>query len=501
MNTISLALLLGLATQQPVEVRVGPRAIADPGFHTSPAAGCPEGRGYRVYETSTAVNGAWRMEVSISGAPQVSAGAFSPCTTGGARIRFATAHDASPSWTSGYLRPFDFGAGAIVEDPCVVRGTGDSDFLVVAKTANQIRSCTHDAATGATTPWTTLFTADPGVPVDKPWIVQGEPHEYYVTFFGNHFGAAPYYCLRSTDGGHTWPAPSPILVRGVPVVGGFCPQPAVQGSGPLYVMQRASQYRVLQWIDEGTSLDFAPLRSSATTELTFTIRASSGPSIPVPSSSTQGVLRAGTVPYLVADPSSEDRLYLVHHDFGDSASGTPGEDDDPSDMDVYVRRLVLIGGFWSNDATVRVPHRPAHDPSAAHPDAAIEGEHPDQFLPAAAVDRFGRIHVVYYDNRTSCGIAALGQRYDAWYALSVDHGASFTVHELRTCTQRPALDFDLVQTDDPDFSPREYVGIALDDSGADFTLVTVAYTGTVHGDASTIHASAIFSQLVRVRNP
>jgi hypothetical protein len=264
------------------------------------------------------------------------------------------------------------------------------------------------------------------------------------------------------------------------------------------VTQRTTQHRVLRWLDEGTGSSFEALRSSPTTELEIAIRASDSPTIPVPSSSTAGTLRAGTVPYLVADPGSEHRLFLVHHDRGDPG-GIPGENDDASDMDVYCRRLVFRNGFWSNDLTVRIPHPP--DPSAPHPDAPIAGEYPDQFCPAAAVDRFGRIHVVYYDNRTTCGITAIGQRYDAWYAISTDHGRSFGVHDLRTCSQRPALDFDLVQTIDPDFSPREYVGIDVDDRGREFTFVHVSYTGTVHGADATIHPSAIYSQRIRVANP
>jgi len=210
---------------------------------------------------------------------------------------------------------------------------------------------------------------------------------------------------------------------------------------------------------------------------------------------------AGTPPTLVADPGSEHRLFLIHQDRGDPVGGIPGENDDASDMDVYCRRLVFRNGFWTNDQTVRIPHRPGHDPSAPHPDAAIAGEYPDQFCPAAAIDRFGRIHVVYYDNRPTCGIPSIGRRYDAWYAISTDHGQSFDVRNLRLCSQRPALNFDLVQDVDAEFSPREYVGIDLDDSDRDYTFLTVSYTGTVHGDASTIHPSAIFDQLIRVTNP
>jgi len=72
----------------------------------------------------------------------------------------------------------------------------------------------------------------------------------------------------------------------------------------------------------------------------------------------------------------------------------------------------------------------------------------------------------------------------------------------RSCAQRPTLDVEVAPDELPSsYSPREYIGIALNAAAADFTYVTVTYSGTGHGANATVDRSVIFGQTLRVTNP
>ncbi len=116
------------------------------------------------------------------------------------------------------------------------------------------------------------------------------------------------------------------------------------------------------------------------------------------------------------------------------------------------------------------------------------------------MDRHGWVHVIYYSNAKTCGIAALGRQYDVYYALSTDHGETFTIYNLRTCLQRPALDLDREGLN-ADWSPREYNGISLDDSDPQHTYVTVTYSGVAWGPNTTTDPTAIYASVIRVTDP
>jgi hypothetical protein len=233
----------------------------------------------------------------------------------------------------------------------------------------------------------------------------------------------------------------------------------------------------------------------------------------------EDLLHSATVPTVVSDPTSATRLYVAHNDQG-HAAGDPGENSDPSDVDVVVRRVERVSTTperWNVLSTVRVPGcvLPAGcsactyvngDP-CAHPDAPQGSSqlYPDQFCPSIAVDRFGRVHLIYYSNQTTCGISALTHVYDAYYALSTDQGASFTSYNLRTCSQRPALDYTFATLDPAEmsvaYSPREYIGIALDETDDEVTYVAVSYSGTAYGANTTADRTAIYGQMIKVSNP
>jgi len=477
------------------------------------------------------VNGDYQMEVSISAIPTIIEGAFVPCSPEDrTRIRYAFRDAESSSWTSGFLREFEFDPNARVEDPSIAPGPGATEFFIVSKTGDSIFATTFDAATGASTPWEKIFPPPQGAtfPVDKPWIVRAGASTYHVAFMEG-LSNPKIRLLTTLDGGSSWIG-GPVTVAGVSQGSGFCPQPALHSaSQTLFLTARfGADLRILRRIGGATSSAYEELlKPGGSPILTrielYDLSVFSGPNcLPMPHPANTGscmeadFMHSGTMPYLTDDPTSSTRLYLAHNDRG-HAAGIPGESTDPSDVDVVLKRIERVSTSperWDVTSTVRVPHcgppsgcstctYVSGDP-CAHPDApqGPSARYPDQFCPAIVVDRFGRIHMVFYSNALTCGISEIGQTYDAYYALSSDQAATFSIHNLRTCAQRPALDFDFAPGElRPDYSPREYIGIALNDAAADFTYVTVTYSGTAHGANTTIDRSVIFGHTIRVTNP
>lgn len=123
-----------------------------------------------------------------------------------------------------------------------------------------------------------------------------------------------------------------------------------------------------------------------------------------------------------------------------------------------------------------------------------------------AVDSNGWVHVLFYDNRPAfvddpaCNEPGYTGKYDIYYALSTDYGQTFTVRNLRlNCDQEPALDLDLQGSGVPaGFSPHEYNGLAIYESGGS-TRVWTLYTGTSdHPEDDPLHRSVIFGQQIVV---
>lgn len=161
-------------------------------------------------------------------------------------------------------------------------------------------------------------------------------------------------------------------------------------------------------------------------------------------------------------------------------------------MNVYLVRLVEQGSAWSlNTLPIYTEAIQVNAPFRA-----------DQFCPVIHVDDVGRIHVLYYDNRPSTGNDGFGAQFDAWYALSIDHGASFTTYNLRTnSSASPALDLGLQGTQVPaNWSPREYNGLASHTEG-DTTRVWMIYTGTCLDSGTQDqdgHRTVLFGQQIVV---
>ena len=76
-------------------------------------------------------------------------------------------------------------------------------------------------------------------------------------------------------------------------------------------------------------------------------------------------------------------------------------------------------------------------------------EEKDQFLPSVTVDDQGRIHVIFYDDRNyeqTHDPPTLQPKFDVYYAVSTNQGATFTNFELYAVPAAPALEFSLTRS-------------------------------------------------------
>ncbi|MEW6071128.1 MAG: hypothetical protein AB1726_00855 [Planctomycetota bacterium] len=149
-----------------------------------------------------------------------------------------------------------------------------------------------------------------------------------------------------------------------------------------------------------------------------------------------GVMRG--VPYLVSEPGTANVLYVVYADLGD-------EQYDPS-LNIYCVRIWKYWGVWRISGRVRV--------NAPDPPPTPEGWKSHEFQPAATVDSAGRVHVIYYSGRNY--VDPDPHQYDMFYAISYDHGGSFTNYDLGIGSNGPVLDYDI-----SNLPPREYPGIVV----------------------------------------
>jgi hypothetical protein len=166
-------------------------------------------------------------------------------------------------------------------------------------------------------------------------------------------------------------------------------------------------------------------------------------------------------------------------------------EDDADDLNVYVARFEEgADGRWSIVSLATIA------PEAVSPD----GVRADQYLPYLVVDSRGRLHVLWYDNRPAHGDAGFSFGFDAWYAVSRDHGATFARFDLRTSPDQPRpLDLSLLGTlVHYGWSSREYSGLALYEEG-DTTHVYVTYVGTSLASPKPRHKTVVWAQEIVVR--
>jgi hypothetical protein len=492
MHTIALA-LASLAVAGGPQVSIEPRKVADFGFAFD---GCRPGQpsAFDTAETAIAFHAGVAVAVSFgiqSPATDFAAGAYVPCANTGRRVRAAVRRRGT--WSADYVDPFHQQSVGL-DDPTIAADPVTGNFVIVARKPNSLWQATYAPGFDAFSDWRQIAS----IGNDKPWLVAGKGRELYLVYEQTS-GGAPFAVSwqRSRDGGETWTPPRIAGVGGVQVPAQFCAVPAVHADGPLYVAYKSpaglGTFRFLVGVDDDVNDDivFAHVAGADGLPLAADV-ASWGPlsgNYPAPSCPDSELLDGKFVPGLAVDPSVDPsgasgvraRLYFVHHDI---VSGD-------TDLDVFLRRLEQAqDGSWTISA-----------PLAISDEVDRPGTVSDQFLPTVAVDRFGRVHVLFYDNRAACGRPGGQPAYRWTYALSVDRGQTFTNHPVDTCDQSPSLDYgepSMCNGFPP--SPREYNGIALDESNPARTVVWTSYYGVSQADPSAMK-SVIFSARIEVANP
>jgi hypothetical protein len=290
--------------------------------------------------------------------------------------------------------------------------------------------------------------------VDKPWLERGEHQgarqELYLTYLKTAMQGGSGRFGRSPNGGQSW-------VTGSAPGGKFCNHASVASpnGAPLYVAHVFGLgWSVGEGVDQSDGgLQFTPLVDSNGAAIKITPATTSGGNIL--DSKIPGPSATKRVPYVAADPSNPDRVYVVYYD-------NPGGGDDVDVMCARADRNPATG-TWVLTQHVRV-----NDDTPGSDDK-------DQFCPAAVVDDQGRVHVVFYDDRNYDQSDGEAQAlFDAYYAYSTDGGTTFTNIRLTPAPYEPALDYHLIN--DPhgnSIVPGEYPGIAY---WGGTVLVTLAGT-------------------------
>lgn len=454
-----LAASAGLASAQSVEIR--PRVLVD--------SGPPD---VEVQETALVATRTRRLAVCYTYQPGV----------GLRDLRAASALSPGTSWRAEDVVPgLEHFYG---DDPalCVLDAARDRCVLF-ARNLTQLRYSVFEPDTGFG-PWHTAATGSGfSSGIDKPWVVQRAPDDFLVFF--TRFDHYEY--LRSPDGA-TWGGTPIQITADAPVAGVPFSHPAVAADGRVFLAFPNSTFgpngngriRFLAARDGPGGLEFRYLRTaSGFLEVAPRLPQSEGLPLPLPA---RQPFKSSLVPQIACDPTDAHRLYMTWRDVAA---------DDPDDVNVYLARFEEgDNGLWSTVSLATIA------PEAIAPD----GTRADQYLPYLVVDARGRLHMLWYDNRPALGSAGFSFGFDAWYAVSRDHGATFARFDLRASPAEPRpLDLSLLGTlVHYGWSSREYSGLALYEDG-DATHVCATYAGTSLASPKPRHKTVIWGQEIVVR--
>jgi len=401
------------------------------------------------------------------------------------------------TWSQGTVQGFV--TGEQFEDPRVVSlmmmvgGLPTPVFVCAYKNQDSVFVRRFNEVSGAFGDSIFVFQGT-GVGVDKPWLIAGalnpsgfqDAHAVWFNF-GNRLWSS-----FSTDGGSIWTSqPVLELATGSPIITNFCAQPAIGDTtmpGPYYVAVTPSQnpptWKILEAKDEAAPGNPPDWQFNFLTDgTTRGVLEMTGMGLVNGNQHVAGEFLVRTVPYLVADPTDPDRLYFVYHGLTDVNT---------KDVDVYCRTLTRTGstgetGDWSAGPRVRV-----NDLLPVQPGGADF----DQIFPVARVDQEGRLHIAFYDERDADNGPDTSTEADfsLYYAVSTDHGASFTNIRMTGIPHKPTLE--TTRTGPgvapvAKWPPGEYAGIACDGD-----TVWIAFAGTsdldINPDGSTPDQSVIF---------
>jgi hypothetical protein len=371
-----------------------------------------------------------------------------------------------------------------VVDVSVAYDAATGAFLAAAKAGNDVVTCRFQPGptSGELVPGTwgpVRLDPEMGI-VDKPWIIAGSPtlpggQEYYIVY-----GLTGKYYLHSTNGGESWHQ-GPISVDGQNIDGAWGAQPAVHSGGALYVACPSGSRDTIRFFRGEDQADgtvtFSRLLQGTDPDVPLTIPIRDPDCrFQIPGAFPLHSLMF--LPYLVADPSDSDNLYVTYQDVDASNSG---------DVNVYLRKLTKTGNIWTLG-----PERKVNN------DVDPQGQN-DQFMPVLGVDDVGRLHVLFYDDRRheqddTDGLAMC----DAYYAYSVNEGAQWTNRYLYLDDENDPNDpptlFRQSSEGGHRANPREYNGITWY-RYADGIKIFTAYTGTDEEDPDS-NDGTIWSSVV-----
>jgi hypothetical protein len=292
---------------------------------------------------------------------------------------------------------------------------------------------------GATTFQPSVMTIVDGY-IDKGWlaagIVPGVPDSTRV------YHAFNYGCQYSTDMGDSWTYPT-SLGSGV----GFLPR--VGPGGELYICYWDYYDGVMLRRSFNGGVSFQPPITIATRMDPWDI---------YDSDRFPGTFRVPSMNSLAVDPNS-GTLYCTYFD-------TTGWSGGNRNVDAYLTISTDQGSTWSTPQVINGDSSPAGD----------------QLWPWIEVDQQGRLHVLYLDTRhTVQDDNVLHGMFDAYYALSVDGGASFTEYRLTPAS------FDSYHAGGSYQFLGDYLGLGV---GGDY--VYPCYPSTQNGDCD------IFTNVITV---
>ncbi len=372
--------------------------------------------------------------------PNEAVGGWNDYRMGQYRTGISVSNDYGQTWTDMLLRPPAGHEGSTEGDPmtCYDNRTGTLWAGGMSWTGNGGVFVARKNPGASTFQPSVMTIVDGGI--DKGWlaagIVPGNPDStrvYHTFNYGSQY---------STDMGDTWTSPT-SLGSGI----GFLPK--VGPGGELYVCY---------W----DYYDGVMLRRSLNGGVSFgspiTIATRMDPWDIYASDRFPGTFRVPSLNGLAVDPN-DGTLYCTYFD-------TTGWDGGNRNVDVYLTKSTNQGTTWSTPQVINGDSSPAGD----------------QLWPWIEVDQESRLHVLYLDTRhTVQNDGVQHGMFDAYYALSVDGGASFTEYRLTPAS------FDSYHAGGASQFLGDYLGLGV---GGDY--VYPCYPSTQNGSAD------IFTNVITV---
>lgn len=372
---------------------------------------------------------------------------------------------------------YDAGSGhfwVVVAAKIKETATGDERWAILVNS--------WDPQSGAWSGWFDLDStpneAPAFSPLDKPWIVAGEPNELYV--FWLDLATSLYHYNRTTNSGQTWiggvmTVPDPMNPgQEKELDGHWAMFPTTVPGAPVFCLRTtvALTYRFVYGIDDASTggVNFFPVVDGSGAEIEMTVDGDGSEEVPfVPNQK----LRSRFMPVIAIDPTGVREFYVAYYAF--APEGPLGN------YDCWVRHVDWDSqnGNWVLGSQIRIN---TSDPPPPPEPGDPPDDHADQFLPALTVDCQGDVHVIYYNDRRFSQVDSTPNftRFDVSYSVSHDSGQTW----VKTTYAAPSGDSEWVDEQLMNSATvldwaREYndIAFACDSQGAVLS-VWAAVTGT-----------------------